>query len=99
MAQSTETLATTTTAAQVNPGDSIVTLASLAGVTTSSFLYIDEELLGVERFGVGNTVVCIRGVEGTATSLHGSYRGAALAAAGAAVHQPAEREVLAAGGG
>ena len=72
MAQSTETLATTTTAAQVNPGDSIVTLASLAGVTTSSFLYIDEELLGVERFGVGNSVVCIRGVEGTATALHGS---------------------------
>lgn len=66
------TLATTTLAAPMGPGDSSALLTSLTGVIPGMRLYIDRELMAVDRYGVGNTVVVRRGISGTASTAHSS---------------------------
>lgn len=71
MAQATVTLATTTTTARIAPGDTLITLASLSGVTPGVGLFIDAELLVVASPVRPNGLVpVLRGREGSASGVH-----------------------------
>lgn len=70
----TVTLANTTLTFGVDSGASILTLTSTAGIFSKSVLWIDRELLKVQRLVDGSTtqVVVSRGQDGTAGAPHGS---------------------------
>lgn len=69
----TVTLSTTTLSRTIGSGDSSIVLGSLTNVQPGLRLFIDLELLAVERLtGIGNEVIVRRGVDGTASTRHGS---------------------------
>jgi hypothetical protein len=71
MANATVSLSTTTFSNTVEPADSRVILASTSGITPGVRLYVDRELMAVDRLtGIGNEAVVLRGIEGTAASRH-----------------------------
>jgi hypothetical protein len=68
----TVTLSTTTLAANVGASDNQIKLASTAGVTPGTRLWVDRELMAVVSLGVDPWVNVSRGVDGTAGSPHNS---------------------------
>lgn len=71
MATATVTLSTTTLSQTTEPCESKVILASTSGLTPGVRLYVDRELMAVDRLtGIGNEAVVRRGVDGTAASRH-----------------------------
>lgn len=73
MATATVTLSTTTLSSTIGVDDTRVVLASLTGVFAGTRLYIDREMLAVLRVsGLGNEVIVRRGMDGTASTRHGS---------------------------
>lgn len=68
----TVTLSTTTLQAAISASDALVSVGSTSGIVPGVFLYIDRELMGVVRLGLGASVVVQRGVGGTAASAHAS---------------------------
>lgn len=71
MANATVSLSTTTLSRTVEPSDSKVYLASTSGVTPGVRLFLDRELLAIERLtGIGTEVIVRRGVDGTVASRH-----------------------------
>lgn len=71
MANATVSLASTTFAATVEPGDTLIQVSSTSGITPGVRLYCDRELLGVERLtGIGTQVIVRRGLEGTSATRH-----------------------------
>lgn len=73
MAIATITLATTTLSSTNEAGDPLVTLASLTGITAGTRLYIDSELMAVDRLtGIGTQVIVRHGVGSTSTTRHGA---------------------------
>lgn len=73
MPSATATLATTTLIVQVGPGERHWQLASTAGITQGTRLWIDRELAAVEQLtGINNIVVVRRGVDQTIATPHQS---------------------------
>lgn len=71
--QATYTLATTTFLTNVGATDTQVNLASTSGIVPGVGLFVDRELMKVERLtGIGNMATVLRGQEGTATRAHGT---------------------------
>lgn len=67
----TVTLASTTFAQPVAPGDTLVYVVSTSGIAPGVRLYCDQELLTVVRItGLPNEVAVIRGQDGTYTRRH-----------------------------
>lgn len=68
----TVTLSTTTLKAPASAGATSVNVASTSGITPGLRLWIDRELMAVERLGVSTLVHVRRGVDGTAAAPHSS---------------------------
>jgi hypothetical protein len=68
----TVTLATTTLAAAVGPADGRLSFASTAGMTPGLRLYIDGEMVTVNRLDIDPYVFVTRGVDGTDSTPHAS---------------------------
>lgn len=66
----TVTLSTTTLSKPLDEHEGVVTLASVSGLFPGYRLYVDQELMAVNRVGVGTQVHVIRGVDGTSGAAH-----------------------------
>ena len=71
MSTATATLASTTFLTKVGLDDTVVYPVSLSGITPGICLYVDLELMVVERLtGIASGVLVRRGIEGTQTRRH-----------------------------
>ena len=68
----TTTLSQTTLAAPCDAHESVVKLASVSGVLPGYRLFVDGELMAVQRLGIETYVYVARGVDGTAGAAHSS---------------------------
>lgn len=69
--QATVTLTTTTLAQPLSTTERYVNLTSLSGIAVGTCLFVDREFMSIEQItGIGNIVLCQRGIDATIQAPH-----------------------------